>query len=119
MADQPVVEAPAEHLAVDPSPHVVSREEFEDDHGWKCITIYYYEDDGVLADDRKQPVRDMIPLVGHDIASKFGRDPDDPDIVLISCPRLETYFEVCRVEGSYLESVLAPRQTRVVRHVED
>lgn len=91
---------------VDTSPHEVTREEFEDDHGWNRATIYYYRDDGVLADDDHKPVRDVVPLVGYGLADKFGNNVDDPDVVLICCPRNRTYYEICLVDDSYLHSVL-------------
>lgn len=103
------------------SPHMITQEEFGE--FWGTATVKYWTEDDVLTDENDSPVNDMIPLVGPDIADKFGLNPADPHVVLIRCPRLELDYEVAKVEGSYHRDILGhdpsdpplpPRQARVI-----
>ena len=91
------------------APHVITSDEYGET-GYRCITIFYYGDDNVPGeDDRNMPVRDVMTVVGtQQLGTYFGKDPDNPFVVLIRCPRLSTDFEICLKEGSYAHEVLGP-----------
>jgi hypothetical protein len=89
------------------NPHVISLDEFsEERETYQKLTITYYAADDVLADDREQPIRDVVGTVGPDIGDKFGQKSDDPNIVYIRNSRLEVDFEVVLDKRPYTEVVL-------------
>jgi len=116
-----LAEDPVGIVIASPHPHMINRAEFGEIPGWVEATIRYFEEDSILVDDRYEPINDVLTLVGSDIRDKFGLDLEDPNVVLIRCPRLETDFEVCLEKGSYAEYVglnglpLKQPQSRIIR----
>jgi hypothetical protein len=90
-------------------PHIISAEEFSDfdpASGWQQLTITFYAADGVLVDDKEQPIRDMINTTGMINRLSFGGVSLDPAIMFIRNPRLEVEFEVVLDSRSYADVVL-------------
>lgn len=87
-------------------PFVVHHDEFvlnEDDY--EQVTLTYYSEDDVLADERDQILPDQNSVVGLENLQKFGHGSEDPNVVYIRNPRLEVDYEVCRSEGSFAREV--------------
>jgi hypothetical protein len=88
------------------SPHMITEEEYGEIPGWGTATVKWWSEDGVLTDDQDNPANDWIQLVGENIADQFGLNPENPDVVLIRCPRLELDYEVALMRGSYHKDIL-------------
>ena len=81
------------------------REFMAGDLGHEQITLTYFAEDDVLADDGDMPVEDVEATVGKANLDRFGFRSRDPKVVYIRNKKLHTDFEVCHHEGSYAESV--------------
>lgn len=89
------------------SPFIISKEEFlENDPEYNQVTITYYEDDDVLADEQDRPVDNQVQLVGNDALEKFGYGSGDNNIVYVRNPNLDIDLEVLRSTNSYAATVL-------------
>lgn len=89
------------------NPYVISIEEFSEemDH-YDKVTVYFYEDDEVLADENEEVITDMDGTVGRDNMGFFGEGSNDPEVVYIRNEKLEIDYEVIRLSKSYSETVL-------------
>lgn len=87
-------------------PHVISVEEFGELDNFQNLTITYYVEDDVLADDKDAPIVDIAKTVGLGFQTKFGELSGDPNIVHIRSPKLEIDFEVCLDHRAFSEVVL-------------
>ena len=86
-------------------PYIISDEEFEDgDLSYNQNTLTYYQADGVLTDERDQPVNTHF-VVG-DKNLQFGNASGDVNIVYVRNDKLSVDFEICQSFGSYAEEVL-------------
>lgn len=110
-------EVTAEHILVDieneirnrteEAPYIISAEEyFENSLEHANITLTYYEGDGVLSDDRDEPVADIDAMVGDNNIPRFGHRSNDDNIVYIRNHVLGTDFEVARSQNKYSVEVL-------------
>lgn len=82
-------------------PQVIEPEEtWEQDY--PMITLTYYEEDQILADDRNKIITNIDELVGEDFADHFGEYEDDT--VYIRNDDFKVYYEILRDYGSYAES---------------
>lgn len=91
-------------LTRDPNkPYLITFSEFEEGRTDKGNqnTITWYEEDGVLADERDQMINNVDKVVGLDNLSKFGMNVDDPNIVYVRNDNLGCDFEILRETGSY------------------
>ncbi|QXO14663.1 hypothetical protein SEA_RUNHAAR_59 [Gordonia phage Runhaar] len=96
-------------------PYIISVSEFmENDPQYQQNTISYYQGDGVLADERDQPIPDKNSIVGEQNLVRFGEGSGDDNIVFVRNDRLEVDFEITQSLGTYSEEVLgvAPTQPR-------
>ena len=83
-------------------PEVIPPEEsWERDY--PTITLYYYEEDKVLTDDRNKIVVNVDELVGEDFAEHFGEYEEDS--VLVRNDKIKAYYEILREYGSYPEKI--------------
>lgn len=93
-----------------PPIHLITADEFLDatDYftSYDKISLTYYDGDGVLTDDREEPVNDINKIIGDDATSSFGLDPTEPDVVYVRNNRIKTDFEIVRVMDAYTEAVL-------------
>lgn len=75
-------------------PEVIPPEEtWEQDY--PTITLTYYAEDDVLADDQDNILDDIEELVGVDFRDHFGEYEDD--CVYVKNPEMEVYYEILRV----------------------
>lgn len=89
------------------APYVISTAEFFEDHeDHKKLTITYYGEDDVLADDKDAPIRDVAGTVGENVFDKFGEQSDDENIVYVRNNRLQVDFEITRDLRAFTEVVL-------------
>lgn len=96
-------------------PYIISVSEFmENDPQYQQNTISYYQGDGVLADERDQPIPDKNSIVGEQNLVRFGEGSGDDNIVFVRNDRLEVDFEITQSLGTYSEEVLGvvPTQPR-------
>lgn len=108
--------APTEELSDDvmtwprssEKPFVVTTQEFfeDDDDDYSRITITYWEEDDILADEREQMIPDIDALVGHDNLKHFGKGSDDENVLYVRNDKIKADFEVVRDPRSYSEVVL-------------
>lgn len=112
-----VFETPAEdRLSDDPmewprsseKPFVITYNEYfeDDDDDYGRITITYWEEDDILADEREQMIPDIEALVGHDNLKHFGKGSDDENIVYVRNDKIKANFEIIKDPRSYSEVVL-------------
>lgn len=88
-------------------PYIVSKDEhLEGDAGYEPITLTFYEEDRVLADQQDMPVPDINEFVGVENVDRFGYGSEDPTVVYIRNDRLEMDFEILKHEGSFSRDVL-------------
>lgn len=88
-------------------PYIISVSEFMDnDPQYQQNAISYYKGDGVLADERDQPIPDKNAIVGERNLQRFGEGSGDPNIVFVRNDRLEVDFEIALSLGTYSEEVL-------------
>lgn len=94
-------ETPEEDLPTEP--YVITREEFDNDHPeYEKITLEYYEDDNVVAEDSESIV-DIDNTIGYDALTEFI-DNENLEELYIRNNSLSTDFEITRVYGSYNET---------------
>lgn len=100
-------EPPASSVNFDKDyPYPVSSDEFFQDHNdYPKITLQWYEDDEILADDRDEVLSDYNSLVGNCVPKFFGFDKTQPDAVYVINHSKEAAYEVLRNVGSYQEIV--------------
>lgn len=88
------------------APYIISKAEFfADEAGHSQVTIAYYLGDGVLADERDQPIEDIDATVGDDNIPRFGHRSEDPNILYVRNHALGTDFEICLSRGKYAVEV--------------
>jgi hypothetical protein len=88
------------------APYIISKDEFfADEAGHDQITITYYLGDGVLADERDQPMEDIDSAVGDDNIPRFGHRSEDPNILYVRNHVLGTDFEITLSKGKYAVEV--------------
>ena len=88
-------------------PRIISLKEWSrKTEGFEQITITYYQQDGVYADLGEEAVDVPNELFGTNIHLHFGAESEDPDIVYVRNPELQTDFEIIRLDESYAVQVL-------------
>ena len=86
------------------SPYVISKDEFHNGQTpHRQTSLVYYAGDNILCDEKSIPLYDHSKIVGR---LEFGRGSGDPDIVYIRNEKLDSEFEVTRVDGTYQAEVL-------------
>lgn len=88
-------------------PYVITLEQFSEEMvNFDKLTIYYYEDDGTLADENEEIISDETYIVGDEALIMFGEGSDDPEIVYVRNEKLMSDYEVIRLSKSYKDEVL-------------
>lgn len=88
-------------------PYLLREDEFmHNEHDWDQQSLTYYEKDGVLVDERDNPIDESDTVVGDGNLMRFGHGTKDPNTVYIRNERLELEFEISRSKRSYSEDVL-------------
>lgn len=95
-------------------PYLISVEEFMDDNQhYDKISLDYYAEDDVVADQSDRPYDDHEEVLGVEWPSKFGFGSDDKNLVYVRNDSLDVDFEIRMDERSYSEVALgikAPRE---------
>lgn len=79
-------------------PYVIAPEEFwEEDY--PTITLTYFEEDEILADEHDKIIKNVDELVGEDFADHFGEYEEDS--VHIRNDEMGVVYEILRDYGSY------------------
>lgn len=79
-------------------PYVIAPEEFwEEDY--PTITLTYFEEDEILADEHDKIIKNVDELVGEDFAEHFGEYEEDS--VHIRNDEMGVVYEILRDYGSY------------------
>ena len=104
--DEGPPEDPPENDLQYEEPFVISREEFDEGYPhFDKITITYYENDDVLADEQDEVIPDIDAVVGM-IHSVDGDMSDDDCVVYVCNGRLGADYEIVLTQEAYTESVL-------------
>ncbi len=112
--DGPPEDPPENDLQYE-EPFVISREEFDEGYPhFDKITITYYEDDDVLADEQDEVIPDIDAVVGYDSLGRFGDMSEDDCVVYVRNGRLGADYEIVLAQESYTESVLGIVQDKVL-----
>jgi hypothetical protein len=88
-------------------PYIISLDEFSEEHNmdYQKLTLKYYEEDDVLADERDQPISNPKKLAGPHYATGFGIVGDDPNILYIRNDEIDVDFEIVLDKRSFMEVV--------------
>lgn len=82
-------------------PYVISPDEF-DEIGYNTVSLTYYAD-GVLTDERNDPIEDVDEIIGEDSLNHFGEYEDDS--VFVRNDALRTDYEILRDLRNYYDIV--------------
>lgn len=88
-----------------PPPKVISQADYAfDDEGqyFDKVTLNYYFHEKVLLDDEEEPFNNVVGDIGWRNLSRFGDQSEDPNVVFIRNYRLETDFEVVKIEDEQI-----------------
>lgn len=88
-------------------PYVISPEDFGEMYGYRTISLMYFED-GVLTDDRYEPVEDADNLIGLESLEHFGDYEDDS--VFVRNDKRKTDYEILKDPRNYAD-LLDPEET--------
>jgi hypothetical protein len=101
---------PAIPVVVDEDePHLIPEEEYlANETGYEQYSMTYYLGDGVLADDRDQPVEGdkLDETVGDNNLTHFQNLPENEHIIYVRNNKLRAEFEISKSDGNYAEEVL-------------
>lgn len=86
-------------------PYIIELMEYiNSDLNYNQNTLTYFEGDGVLVDDLKQPIQNVNQVVGERNL-QFGNGSEDANVVYIRNEDLEVDFEVVRADGRFADEV--------------
>lgn len=80
---------------------VISPDEFGEDEDFERITLTYYED-GILADDSDEPMKNADDTIGIEALDSFGKYEEDT--VYVRNTYLRCYYEIIRDDRSFGEA---------------
>lgn len=102
------------HRSAD-APYIITKDEFfNEESGFDQVTVTYFDEDGVLIDDKDEVIPDVNLTIGEDNLAQFGHGSEDPNIVYIHNDKLTLEFEVILSKGKYTEQILG-----YIKHSED
>lgn len=88
-------------------PYVINSDEWEaDEPVHEKVSMTYWADDHVLADDQEKNVPDPDSIVGIHNLDKFGYGSDDPNVVYVRNDKMSMDFDIHLQTGSYAKIVL-------------
>lgn len=98
-------------------PYILDQNEFmTGELDYNQVTLTYFAEDHVLADEGDMPVEDPEATVGNANLDRFGYKSNDPKVVYVRNDKLEIDFEIVKSEGSYAQEVAGftpdPPETR-------
>lgn len=83
------------------SPYVITPDEYDELTEYEKVTLQYFSDDGILADDNNFMVEDVDELVGTEWESRFGEY--NPGVVYVRNDARQCDYEILLVQGTYSE----------------
>lgn len=91
------------------TPYIITEDQFYNEYEhYDKTTIYFFEEDNVLVDEREELIDDPESIIGDVPAYLFAENEhnmvdydDDPDVIHIRNDKLATDFEVIRRDESY------------------
>jgi len=88
-------------------PYVIpAKEWYLNETNYDQITLTYWADDDVLADDGNRMIHEIDTVVGATNLHRFGFLSEDPDIVYVRNEQLKADYEITKDERNYAEIVL-------------
>lgn len=89
-------------------PHIISEDDFNENvDDYEQISLSYYTEDDVLADESDEAVEAVDNVVGSENLKLFGRkNSRDPNVIFVKNDEVETLFEIVQIRGSYVKLVL-------------
>lgn len=88
-------------------PFIIKQATFmQDDQNYTQATVTWYAQDGVLADDRDEPIDDVDMCVGLNNLDRFGQSSGQPNVVYVRNDVLGIDYEILRSDGSFAKEVL-------------
>ena len=88
------------------TPFIITIEEFTDDCvDYEKLSLYYYDEDDTLIDDRDDIIPNIYELIG-DALTRFGEGSNDPDIVYVRNEAMACDYEIGRYYKRYQEEFL-------------
>lgn len=106
-------EVDPEDIRTPDRPYIITVDEFmvnEDERDQ--ISLVFYDEDGVLVDERDSPITDIAGTVGLDSLTKFGHKSGDKKIVYVRNEKLGAEYEIVLDGRSYSEVVLGIKETK-------
>lgn len=98
-------------------PYIIHVDEFrqnEPEH--EQVTLTYYEEDDILADQRNIVVDDMDAVIGLGNLGRWGHGSNDPNITYIRNEELKLDAEILRDRGGFHATVHSIRHSSERRH---
>lgn len=87
-------------------PYIISIGEWHaNETDYDQVTLTYWADDDVLADDNSRMITDINEVVGALSLHRFGTMSEDADIVYVRNDRLRADYEITKDERNYSEVV--------------
>lgn len=87
-------------------PYVIKLDEwYLNETNYDQITLTWWADDDVLADDSQHPILDIESAVGATNLHRFGFLSMDPDIVYVRNEKLKVDYEITKDERNFAEVV--------------
>lgn len=80
-------------------PYIITPDEFGEKDGYDIISLTYYHNDGVLADDMDERIDDYEDIIGKDALDHFGDYEDDS--VFVRNDRLKADYEILLDDREY------------------
>lgn len=88
-------------------PYILAQHEFlTAEAGYEQTTLTFYAGDGVLADERDDPIPNINEVVGDDNIVRFGYKSNDPRVLYIRNDKLSLEFEINLSDGKFAQEVL-------------
>ena len=90
----------------DMSIYVISEEEFMEDGGRDKVSLEYFEEDGVLVDERDVPVEDPDKILGEGTLDDYIISGDNA--MYVRNDDISVDYELTKSEGSYRDFIEGP-----------
>lgn len=88
-------------------PYIISEDDFNENvDDYEQLSLSYYTEDDVLADEHDEAVEAVDSVVGSENLKSFGRNSRDPNVIFVKNDDVETLFEIVQIRGSYVKLVL-------------
>ena len=88
-------------------PYVIKQATYmEGDQNYTQCTVTWYQLDGVLSDERDEPIDDVDEKVGLNNLQRFGQRSGQPHVVYVRNDADGIDYEILRSEGSFAKEVL-------------